>query len=550
MAHRSKIFEAIHAYTEESYAYDPISATRAGKKEYDTDWNDYTYTVVDPFLKVAKSTHAKLTKLKPIDVHDERARQVLLADLRRYIDEDEKDLVFYHTYWGGSFNPLDDVATIFDFMSCDTPQEITNIIKRLEKVPQVCVEWISSLKDVAELNEVNAKNRVEWAIDNIRNHSESTFANLLKKVDPLKENKKLARAIKDAELAYEITAAWLENVYLKICKDEWRVGERRYVKYVETYTGLTINPREVYEYGLSEIDRINKEMWVVAKKIAPKAKNLTDIADALNKNPKYIVKGKDELEKFLAGVTQSAINELNNKYFIVSPKIKRCDVKLDDDTIDESPYYWGPSDDLKRPGFAVYPTLKKDKFTVWEHVSTWYHESVPGHHMQIATATAQKDKLSTYQRGDAWNSGYGEGWALYSEKLMDELGYFEDPGYKMGYLMNQAMRAARLVVDIGLHLGYKDQRGKVWDLGSAKKFMVERALLSESYAENEIKRYVCWAGQAISYKLGERVWLEAREDAKNRLGDKFDLKKFHMYALKMGPMGLDMLKTELAGWKG
>ena len=145
----------------------------------------------------------------------------------------------------------------------------------------------------------------------------------------------------------------------------WRVGERRYVKYVEAQSGVTVNPREVYEYGLREIDRINKEMWVVARKIAPKAKSLTDVAAALNKNPKYVVNGRDELEKFLTGVTQSAIEELNDKYFVISPRIKRCDTKLDDDTIDESPYYWGPSDDLKRPGFAVYPTLKKDKFTIW-----------------------------------------------------------------------------------------------------------------------------------------------------------------------------------------
>ena len=551
MAHRSKIFEVIDAYSEESYAHDPISATRVGKREYDTEWNDYTYQAVDPFLKVAKSTFAKLSKLKPIDVHDERAKNVLMEELRRYIeDNDEKDLLFYHAYWGASFNPLDEVADIFSFMPHETPEEISNIIKRLDKVPQVCVEWISSLKDVAALGEVNAKCRVEWTIENVLNHSRTTFSRLREKVDPLKENKKLARAIKDAELAYEITGAWLSDVYLKMCKDEWRVGERRYVKYVEAQSGVTVNPREVYEYGLREIDRINKEMWVVARKIAPKAKSLTDVAAALNKNPKYVVNGRDELEKFLTGVTQSAIEELNDKYFVISPRIKRCDTKLDDDTIDESPYYWGPSDDLKRPGFAVYPTLKKDKFTIWENMSTWYHESVPGHHMQIATATMQKNKLSTYQRGEAWNSGYGEGWALYSEKLMDELGYFEDPGYKMGYLMNQAMRAARLVVDVGLHLGYKDPRGNVWTFRSAKKFMVERALLTDSYAESEIKRYICWAGQAISYKLGERVWLDAREDARTRLGNKFDLKKFHMYALKLGPMGLEMLKKELDNWNG
>jgi uncharacterized protein (DUF885 family) len=170
--------------------------------------------------------------------------------------------------------------------------------------------------------------------------------------------------------------------------------------------------------------------------------------------------------------------------------------------------------------------------------------------MQIGYSKLNKDTLTRYQREVAWTSGYGEGWALYSERLIDELGYFEDPGYKMGYLMCQAMRAARLVVDIGLHLKYKDSNGNQWNHISASMFLQEYALLKSDYAKSEVRRYISWSGQAITYKLGERVWLEARENAKLRLGDKFDLKKFHMYALKLGPMGLDMLKEELEKWDG
>lgn len=230
--------------------------------------------------------------------------------------------------------------------------------------------------------------------------------------------------------------------------------------------------------------------------------------------------------------------------------MKQCEVELDDETIDESPYYKSPSDDMTRPGKTVYPTLGRDNFTTWENYSTWFHESIPGHHMQIATSILNKDTLSRYQREEAWNSGYGEGWALYSERLMDELGYFEDPGYKMGYLMCQAMRAARLIVDIGLHLEYTLGDGSIWNAEYAVEFLETNALLNHDYAVSEVKRYISWAGQAITYKLGEKVWLDAREDAKKRLGDKFDLKKFHNYALKLGPMGLDLLKEELGKWNG
>lgn len=330
------------------------------------------------------------------------------------------------------------------------------------------------------------------------------------------------------------------------------MGEERYVRSVEGFTGLHINPREVYEYGLSEIERINNEMWEIGLELVPDAQSLREVADWLNNNEDYIITGPSRLKAYLDELTRSAIKDLNGTYFTIPTAIKKCEVTIDSTTIDESPYYLSPSDDLVRPGSTVYPTLGREDFTLWENVSTWYHESVPGHHMQIATSVLNKETLTTYQRGEGWNSGYGEGWALYAETLMNELGYFDDLGHKMGYLMCQAMRAARLVVDIGLHLGYevpdemKTYEGEVWSYSVAIKYMSERALLKPSYAENEIKRYICWGGQAVSYKLGERVWMKAREDAKKRHGERFNIKKFHMYALNLGPMGLSMLEEELA----
>jgi len=153
----------------------------------------------------------------------------------------------------------------------------------------------------------------------------------------------------------------------------------------------------------------------------------------------------------------------------------------------------------------------------------WYHEAVPGHHLQCATVIIEKDRLSRFQRTEAWTSGYGEGWALYAERFMDELGAFDDPGFEMGFLSAQAMRAARVVVDIGLHLGYEDGNGKVWNYDSAVALLISHALLDEDFAKSEVERYLGIGGQAISYKVGERVWINAREDAKKRLGDRFSL---------------------------
>jgi uncharacterized protein (DUF885 family) len=194
--------------------------------------------------------------------------------------------------------------------------------------------------------------------------------------------------------------------------------------------------------------------------------------------------------------------------------------------------------------------LGKNEVSNWHLVSTWYHEAVPGHHLQIGTATVEKDRLSRYQRQAAWVSGYGEGWALYAERFMNELGAFDEPGIEMGYLSAQALRAARIVVDIGMHLGYKDFDGNVWNAESSRKLLNEQALLDEDHSRSETDRYLGWPGQAISYKVGERVWMNAREDAKARLGDKFNMKSFHNYALKLGPMGLDPFAAEMKQWDG
>jgi uncharacterized protein (DUF885 family) len=545
--YRSEIFEIIEKYSDASYEYDPIAATYAGKKEYNDGWNDYTYHSVDPFLRVAKATRNKLIRAQAIDKYDEIARKVLLADLDRYIND--TDSLFTYTYWGGNFHPLDDIVSVFHVMPKDTKKDVLNITKRMEGIPKLTVEWISALKDVAKLGEVNAKKRVEWAVESILNQADGSFIDIAQGVDP--ENKRLMRAAKEAEVAFEQTAAWLSHCYIPMCSDDWRMGEERYVRSVEGFTGLVINPHEVYEFGLSEMARINKEMWEVARKLKPDATSLVEVADWLNNNEDYIIHGPSKLKAYLESITKSAIKDLSAAYFTIPVAIRKCEVTLDATTIDESPYYMSPSDDLVRPGSTIYPTLGREDFTIWENVSTWYHESVPGHHMQIATSVLNKETLTTYQRGDGWNSGYGEGWALYSETLMNELGYFSDLGHKMGYLMCQAMRAARLVVDIGLHLGYevpegmKARDGEVWSYSVAIKYMTDQALLKRGYAENEVKRYICWGGQAVSYKLGERIWMQAREDAKKRHGDKFNIKKFHMYALNLGPMGLGALKEEL-----
>ena len=544
---KSEIFRLSDEYSEKMAKDDYLGATENNIHDYDHMLNDYSFAESDPLLRIARAYKKKINAEEPIDYYDEIAKKVILKELDVHI-EIASD-IWHYTDWGSVYSDPDAIYLVFDKMPKETKEDISKIIKRLEKVPTAINEWASSIFKAAEYGYFNAKLRVEYVIDMLQNIcSNSRFSKFAQSIDP--NNKRLMKAALQADTAYRMLVGYLKEYRDEVATEGFHVEKEKYIQLVRHYTGLTVDPREVYEWGIKELDRINAEMWEVGKRIDDKATKLTDFSKALNNDSKYKIHGKENFKNFLENITNTAIKDLNGVIFDIPKTARNCRVELDEDTIDESPYYLGPSDDLVRPAKTSYPTLGKDVFSTWENYSTWFHESVPGHHMQIVTAILNKNTLTRFQRNDAWNSGYGEGWALYSEKLMDELGYFEDPGYKMGYLLCQAMRAARLIVDVGLHLQYTAPSGKFWGIDEAVKLMEERALLNHDYAVSEVKRYISWAGQAISYKLGERIWIESREDAKEKFGPTFNLRKFHMYALKLGPMGLDILKEELAKWDG
>jgi uncharacterized protein (DUF885 family) len=215
-------------------------------------------------------------------------------------------------------------------------------------------------------------------------------------------------------------------------------------------------------------------------------------------------------------------------------------------------YYTGPSEDLSRPGRTWYPTGGKAVFPLWGEVSIAYHEGVPGHHFQIGTTKYMAGELSRFQRLLAGTSGYVEGWALYAERLMGELGYLEKPDYYLGMLRAQALRAVRVILDIGMHLELPIPRsdrfhpGETWNAELGDAFARERSCFAPEFMASEVTRYLGTPGQAISYKVGERCWLEARESSKQRLSKAFDLKAWHRKALELGPMGLAQMQREMA----
>ena len=335
------------------------------------------------------------------------------------------------------------------------------------------------------------------------------------------------------------------------------VGRERYLLGARRWTGSDIDPEEAYEWGWQELAGIHAVMVEVAEQVLPGA-TPTQAMDHLEKHGEA-VHGVEQVRLRLQQMMDTAMAELHGRHFDIAEPIRVVEAKIAPPGSAAAPYYTRPSLDLVRPGRTWLPTLGRERFPMWDLVSTWYHEGVPGHHLQLAQWAYLSGELSMFQTSTGSVSAATEGWALYAERLMDELGYLTDAGHRMGYLSAQALRAARVVVDIGMHLELtipQDQHGlpafapgRRWTPELAGRFLGERTGMTEAFIASEVVRYLGMPGQAISYKLGERAWLAGREAARSRAASKgrdLDLRSWHMAALGTGALGLDDLARELA----
>ncbi len=548
MTYRSEIFELSDIYIDQSAAMSPMSCTYLGKDVDQDKLDDLSIAGMAKAATLTREVLKKLQALTPIDEIDRIAKTVMEERLSSSLalhDSQEE-----HVLWNVLTSPPSNIRSIFELMPKKSEKDFANIALRLIAVETAHKQWISTISEVAKSGKTTAQRQVRGVITQLESYANGGYSQMCKNFDPDGQYPAIHSAAQVAEKSSAQTAAYLKNEYMAIANPSDAVGADRYAVWSRYFTGAKLDLRATYEWGMADLKAINERMWVLAEQIKPGAKSLREVADVLDHDPQYVIKGKENVIKFLQDFTDAAIKRMDGEFFEIDERIKICEARLAPEGSASAPYYNPPSEDLSRPGTTWIPMLGKDEVSSWHLVSTWYHEAVPGHHLQVATVTIEKERLTRFQRTAAWISGYGEGWALYAERFMNELGAFDEPGIEMGYLSAQALRAARIVVDIGMHLGYTDFDGKVWNAESSRKLLNEQALLDEAHSRSETDRYLGWPGQAISYKVGERVWMAAREDAKTRLGSAFNMKRFHTYALKIGPMGLDPFAAEMALWDG
>ena len=546
--HRSPIFALSDSYVEKSARLSPMASTYLGIADLNDQLDDFSIAGRAVEADLSRATLAELNKLEPIDEIDRVAKSVMQERLTSSLQL--HDSFESHISFNVLTSPPADIRQVFEMMPKESAADFDNIAKRLLAVDKAHLSWVSTIDTLAKKGKTVAQRQIDGIAKQLESYADGGYAAMAKSFDPDGKYPAIHEAAKAAARSSAETATYLRGTYMALATPNDAVGAERYAAWARYYTGADLDLRATYEWGLADLAQITERMWRVAAKIKPDAKTLREVADYLDNAPEYKIHGKDAIIKKLLDFTQAAVTQLDGTHFDIDERMKFCDARIAPEGSASAPYYMSPSEDMSRPGTTWLPLLGKDEVSWWHLASTWYHEAVPGHHLQVATSVLERDRLSRFQRFGAWISGYGEGWALYAERFMDDLGAFDEPGIEMGFLSAQALRATRIVIDIGMHLGYTDENGRVWDAVSGREALMNKALLDEHHATSETDRYLGWPGQAISYKVGEREWIAARENAKKRLGGEFSLKKFHAHALKIGPMGLDTFGQELALWDG
>ncbi|MEV7131857.1 DUF885 domain-containing protein [Arthrobacter sp. NPDC093128] len=541
------------AYTETLIRLDPSLATTLGVPGSETEFQDFSPAGIAEFDAAARETLAALDGLEPEDDVD----AVTLDAMRERLG---LQLEIHASGWDAAElnnieSPAQNIRAIFDLMPTDSAEHWEHIAGRAHSVPGAIDGYIESLRSAREQGKVSAGRQVSIVIEQCTKYAaeDGFFAKMAAgaktKEGPLSAalQAKLDDGTAAARAAYANLADFLSTELLPVAPAKDAVGRDRYALASREFLGATVDLDETYAWGVQELERLIAEQERVAAEIRPGA-SVEEAKEILNSDPARQLQGTDALKAWMQGLSDRAVADLAGVHFEI-PDIMKTLECLIAPTDEGGIYYTGPTDDFSRPGRMWWSVpAGEDTFTTWAETTTVFHEGVPGHHLQIATAIYRRELLNKWRRNVCWTSGHGEGWALYAEKLMQELGYLQDPGDHMGMLDMQRMRAARVVFDIGVHLELEvpERWGNgTWTPDKGYGFLKENLAISEGQLNFEFARYLGWPGQAPSYKVGQRLWEKIRAELEARPG--FDLKEFHTKALNIGSVGLDTLKRALLG---
>lgn len=540
---------------------DPIDATTMGISGHDHEVTDLSPAGHEARADAARATLRALDGHAPADAVDE----VTVAAMRERLG---LQLELHDA--GEILADLDVIASpaqylrdVFDVMATDGPEAWSTIAQRLTALPTAGAGYVESLRLAASRGRVPAIRQIREVliqVEELADPSTSFFTSFVAGPEARAAveaagtglRADLERGADAARQMYAELAVFLRDELAPQAPTADAAGRDRYALWSRYFLGATVDLDETYQWGLEELDRVVAEQERVAAEIAGSGATVEQAVAVLDADPARRLEGTAALQAWMQETADAAIDALDGVHFAIPGPVRTLECRIAP-TQNGGIYYTGPSDDFSRPGrmwWSVPPEVTT--FNTWREKTTVYHEGVPGHHLQIGQAVYQRATLNSWRRLACWTSGYGEGWALYAERLMADLGFMDDPGDRLGMLDGQRMRAARVVLDIGVHVGLAAPErwgGGTWDADKAWEFLRANVNMPEAFVRFELNRYLGWPGQAPSYKVGQRIWEQVRDEAATAAGargEAFDLRAFHQRALGLGSLPLDVLRGALS----
>ncbi|MFD5627334.1 DUF885 domain-containing protein [Streptomyces sp. NPDC127072] len=551
--------EVADAYVDDLIALDPVTGTYLGDTASSGRLPDFSPAGQAALAGLARRTLERLDEAERqpgADSDVERRcgrllRERLTAELAVHDADDNLRLV------GNMHTPAHAVREVFTITPTATDEDWAAVAERLRAVPAALAGYRESLALGLERKLYGSPRPTATFIGQLGEWTDSDGQGRGWYEDfvapgPQALRAELDTAARTATEAMVTFRDWMRDVYAPAIEGAPdTVGRERYARWSRYFNGTDLDLDEAYAYGWAEYHRLLTEMKQEAEKVLPGAETPWAALAHLDEHGTHI-EGVDEVQAWLQNLMDQAIEALDGTHFELAERVRKVESRIAPPGSAAAPYYTAPSEDFSRPGRTWLPTMGQTRFPVYDLVSTWYHEGVPGHHLQLAQWVHVAADLSRYQATVGGVSANAEGWALYAERLMDELGFLTDAEQRLGYLDAQMMRATRVIVDIGMHLELEIPAdspfhpGERWTPELAQEFFGAHSSRPADFVESELTRYLTIPGQAIGYKLGERAWLLGRENARKRHGDAFDAKAWHMAALSQGSLGLDDLVDELS----
>ena len=518
------------------------------------EYADFSPAGHDAMLAAESAVIVELEAATPRDAVDQVTKTDLLAELRLSAEAHAAKL--HERDVNVIASPAQGIREVFDLMPTSTESDWATISEKLGNLPAAVDGYIETLRRGIADGVVPARRQVLETAAGMRRHADpgGFFFEFTGNAAadgggalPPSLRADLATGAAASAGAYARLADFFESELAPVASERDGVGRELYALQSRRFLGATIDLDETYEWGIEELARMVEEQTTIAGEITPGASVAEAIA-FLEADESLKLHGTAELQRWMQELADTAVAELSGTHFDIPDEIKTIECMIAP-TQEGGIYYTSPNDDFSRPGRMWWSVPEGvTEFDTWRETTTVYHEGVPGHHLQLGQAVYNRATLNTWRRSLAGTSGHAEGWALYAERLMEELGYLENPADRLGMLDAQRMRAARVVLDIGVHLGKPNLTGTgAWTADDALDFMRSNVNMNDGFIRFEVNRYLGWPGQAPSYKVGQRIWEQLRDEVRRREGSSFDIKAFHKRALDLGGVGLDTLKSSLLG---